>query len=80
MKLRHKIVSGCIVVAAGYLLYDRLLSDAAKQSVEKLVNTTGSAYTKLNDAINVQRSEFVVESDSLPNVQQTKNDWDKLGY
>ena len=80
MKLRHKLLGASVIAAAGYFLYDKLLSDNAKQSVEKLVNATGAAYRKLNEALNAQRSEVVVESDSLPNVQQTNNDWKKLGY
>lgn len=80
MKLRHKLLGGCVIVAAGYLLYNKLLSETAKQSVENLVTATGSAYSKLNEVLNAQRLEVVVGSESLPNVQQSKNDWNKIGY
>lgn len=80
MKLRHKLLSGCVIVAAGYLLYNKLLSETAKQSVENLVTATGSAYSKLNEVLNAQRLEVVVGSESLPNVQQSKNEWNKIGY
>lgn len=80
-----KKLMGCVVVTAtlvgaGYLVYREVLSDEAKQNVEKMVNTVKVSYKRINDVIASVRGDIMTDDGPLPNVQATMQQWKDLGY
>lgn len=76
---------GCVVVTAtlvgaGYLVYREVLSDEAKQNIEKMVNTVKVSYKRINDVIASVRGDIMTDDGPLPNVQATMQQWKDLGY
>lgn len=80
-----KKLMGCVVVTAtlvgaGYLVYREVLSDEAKQNIEKMVNTVKVSYKRINDVIASVRGDIMTNDGPLPNVQATMQQWKDLGY
>lgn len=80
-----KKLMGCVVVTAtlvgaGYLVYREVLSDEAKQNIEKMVNTVKVSYKRINDEIASVRGDIMTDDGPLPNVQATMQQWKDLGY
>ncbi|MCR5393149.1 MAG: hypothetical protein K6E65_07595 [Olsenella sp.] len=80
-----KKLMGCVVVTAtlvgaGYLVYREVLSDEAKQNIEKMVNTVKVSYKRINDVIASVRGDIMTDDGPLPNVQATMQQWKDLGY
>lgn len=80
-----KKLMGCVVVTAtlvgaGYLVYREVLSDEAKQNIEKMVNTVKVSYKRINDVIASVRGDIMTDDGPLPNVQATIQQWKDLGY
>ena len=80
-----KKLMGCVVVTAtlvgaGYLVYREVLSDEAKQNIEKMVNTVKVSYKRINDVIASVRGNIMTDDGPLPNVQATMQQWKDLGY
>lgn len=80
-----KKLMGCVVVTAtlvgaGYLVYREVLSDEAKQTIEKMVNTVKVSYKRINDVIASVRGDIMTDDGPLPNVQATMQQWKDLGY
>lgn len=80
-----KKLMGCVVVTAtlvgaGYLVYREVLSDEAKQNIDKMVNTVKVSYKRINDVIASVRGDIMTDDGPLPNVQATMQQWKDLGY
>lgn len=80
-----KKLMGCVVVTAtlvgaGYLVYREVLSDEAKQNIEKMINTVKVSYKRINDVIASVRGDIMTDDGPLPNVQATMQQWKDLGY
>ena len=79
-KLAEYAVAAAALGVAGYLFYDKFLSDEAKASVENLAKTMKSAYEKVDGFVESTRGHVVEDPALLANVQATKAQWSALGY
>ena len=79
-KLMGCVVVTATLVGAGYLVYREVLSDEAKQNIEKMVNTVKVSYKRINDVIASVRGDIMTDDGPLPNVQATMQQWKDLGY
>ena len=59
--------------------YRVLLTDEARAELRKTVSTVRDAYRQVNESIE-QAEGQVMEEDELPNRQQTRKEWEALGY
>ena len=59
--------------------YRVLLTDEARAELRKTVSTVREAYRQVNESIE-QAEGQVMEEDELPNRQQTRKEWEALGY
>lgn len=59
--------------------YRVLLTDEARAELRKMVSTVRDAYRQVNESIE-QAEGQVMEEDELPNRQQTRKEWEALGY
>lgn len=59
--------------------YSVLLTDEARAELRKTASTIRDAYRQVNESIE-QAEGQVMEEDELPNRQQTRKEWEALGY
>lgn len=79
-----KLIRGVVVIATaagvGYVVYKEVLSDEAKENINKMVDTVKISYRRINEAINSVRGDVMPDDGPLPNVQTTMRQWKDLGY
>ena len=79
-----KLIRGVVVIATaagvGYVVYKEVLSDEAKENINKMVDTVKISYRRINEAINSVRGDVMPDDGLLPNVQTTMRQWKDLGY
>lgn len=80
MKLRYKVAVGALVVVAGYVFYDKVISQEAKDSVKNMAQGVKESYLKIHEVLESMEGEVVDDPNVLPNVQSTKMQWESLGY
>ena len=68
------VLGSCAVVA-----YRVLLTDEARAELKQTAGSVRDAYRKVNESIE-QAEGQVMEEDELPNRQQTRKEWEVLGY
>jgi hypothetical protein len=79
-----KLLRGVVVIATaagvGYMVYKEVLSDEAKENINKMVDTVKTSYRRINEVINSVRGDVMPDDGPLPNVQTTMRQWKDLGY
>lgn len=79
-----KLLGGMVVVATaagvGYVVYREVLSDEARESLKKMIQTVKTSYDRINEVISSVRGDVMPEDGPLPNVQTTMRQWKDLGY
>jgi hypothetical protein len=79
-----KLLRGVVVIATaagvGYMVYKEVLSDEAKENINKMVDTVKTSYRRINEVINSVRGDVIPDDGPLPNVQTTMRQWKDLGY
>ena len=79
-----KLLRGVVVIATaagvGYVVYKEVLSDEAKENINKMVDTVKTSYRRINEVINSLRGDVMPDDGPLPNVQTTMRQWKYLGY
>ena len=79
-----KLLRGVVVIATaagvGYMVYKEVLSDEAKENINKMVDTVKTSYRRINEVINLVRGDVMPDDGPLPNVQTTMRQWKDLGY
>lgn len=80
MKIKNFLIGSIVVTGTGYLLYSRLLSDDAKAEVKKMAHSVYDSYTRVSEIIGTMTGQVIEDPSALPNVQVTKQQWEKLGY
>lgn len=68
------VLGSCVVVA-----YRVLLTDEARAELKKTAGSVRDACRQVNESIE-QAEGQVMEEDELPNRQQTRKEWEALGY
>lgn len=79
MKARHALELVAVLVCAGYLGYRYLLSDTAKDSLTRAVESTQEAYEQMKQALNGQDGERS-ERQARINKARTAEQWSQLGF
>ena len=78
--IRNQVLFWGFVAAAGYVAYQVLLDDEAKNSLNAMGKTVSRSYQQLtgivNDRIGMIMDEDVVEQ----NRQKVREDWADLGF
>lgn len=80
MKIKNFLIGSIVVTGTGYLLYSRMLSDNAKAEVKKMAHSVYDSYTRVSEVIDTMTGQVIEDPNALPNVQITKQQWEKLGY
>lgn len=80
MKVRNAAVGLIIFAAAGYVFYEKILSDDAKVKIEELAQSMQAGYSQISEVIERLTGQVVEDPESLPNVQVTRKQWENLGY
>ena len=79
-----KLLRGVVVIATaagvGYVVYKEVLTDEAKENINKMVDTVKTSYERINEVINSVRGDVMPDDGPLPNVQTTMQQWKDLGY
>jgi hypothetical protein len=79
-----KLLRGVVVIATaagvGYVVYKEVLTDEAKENINKMVDTVKTSYRRINEVINSVRGDVIPDDGPLPNVQTTMRQWKDLGY
>ena len=68
-----KLLRGVVVIATaagvGYVVYKEVLTDEAKENINKMVDTVKTSYERINEVINSVRGDVMPDDGPLPNVQ-----------
>lgn len=80
MKVRNAAVGLIIFAAAGYVFYEKILSDDAKAKIEELAQSMQAGYSQISEVIERVTGQVVEDPETLPNVQVTRKQWENLGY
>lgn len=80
MKIKTAAIGLIIFTAAGYVFYEKILSDDAKSKIEELAQTMQAGYSQISEVIEQITGQVVDDPDTLPNVQLTNQQWKDLGY
>lgn len=79
-----KVLVGAVAIAAvagvGYVVYKEVISEEARQNIQRMVETVKTSYERINDVIASVRGDVMTEDGPLPNVQTTMRQWKDLGY
>ena len=80
MKIKNLLIGSIVVAGTGYLVYNRFLSDNAKDEVRKAAHSIFESYTRVSEIIDNMTGQVIEDPSTLPNVQVTKKQWEQLGY
>lgn len=78
--IRNQILFAAFVCAAGYVAYQVLLDDDAKQGLKSLGSTVGASYTQLTGLVNERIGTIMDEDLVSQNRQKIRDAWADLGY
>ena len=78
--IRNQVIFLGLVAAAGYVAYQVLLDDEAKESLNTMKSTVGNSYRQLTGIIN-DRIGMIMDDDIVEqNRQKVRDDWADLGF
>lgn len=79
-RIRNDAIMLVVLCAAGYIAYQVLLDDEAKESVNALVHTVSDSYNQLTSLVNEHIGTIMDEDVVIQNRQDIRNAWRDLGY
>jgi len=79
-QLRNDVIMVAVVCAAGYIAYQVLLDDQAKQGIRDLTQTVKDSYTSLSGIVNSRIGTIMDEDVVSQNRADIKQAWADLGY
>ena len=79
-RLRNDAIALVVLCAAGYVAYQVLLDDEAKEGVKSLVRTVTDSYQQLSNLVNDHIGTIMDEDVVVQNKTQIMNAWDDLGF
>lgn len=78
--VRNQVLFVGFVCATGYVAYQVLLDDEAKQELKRLFSTVGKSYQQLAGLVN-ERIGVIMDEDLVSqNRQNIRDAWADLGY
>lgn len=79
-RLRNDAIVLVVLCAAGYVAYQVLLDDEAKEGVKSLVRTVTDSYQQLSNLVNDHIGTIMDEDVVVQNKTQIMNAWADLGF
>lgn len=79
-RLRNDAIALVVLCAAGYVAYQVLLDDEAKEGVKSLVRTVTDSYQQLSNLVNDHIGTIMDEDVVVQNKTQIMNAWADLGF
>ena len=79
-RLRNDAIALVVLCAAGYVAYQVLLDDEAKEGVKSLVMTVTDSYQQLSNLVNDHIGTIMDEDVVVQNKAQIMNAWADLGF
>ncbi len=79
-RLRNDAIALVVLCAAGYVAYQVLLDDEAKEGVKSLVRTVTDSYQQLSNLVNDHIGTIMDEDVVVQNKVQIMNAWADLGF
>lgn len=79
-RLRNDAIALVVLCAAGYVAYQVLLDDEAKEGVKSLVRTVTDSYQQLSNLVNDHIGTIMDEDVVVQNKAQIMNAWVDLGF
>lgn len=79
-RVRNDAIMLVVLCAAGYIAYQVLLDDKAKQGISSLVKTVGDSYDKLTGLVDEHIGTIMDEEVVAQNREHIKNAWADLGF
>lgn len=79
-RLRNDAIALMVLCAAGYVAYQVLLDDEAKEGVKSLVRTVTDSYQQLSNLVNDHIGTIMDEDVVVQNKAQIMNAWADLGF
>lgn len=79
-RLRNDAIALVVLCAAGYVAYQVLLDDEAKEGVKSLVRTVTDSYQQLSNLVNDHIGTIMDEDVVVQNKAQIMNAWAGLGF
>ena len=79
-RMRNDAILLCVLCAAGFIAYQVLLDDEAKEGLASLVDTVTDSYNQLTDMVNEHIGTIMDEEAVAQNRQQIKEAWADLGF
>lgn len=80
MKVKNAAIGLIIFTAAGYVFYEKILSDDAKSKIEELARSMQAGYSRISEVIEQVTGQVIDDPEALLNVQVTNQQWKDLGY
>lgn len=79
-RMRNDAIALVVLCAAGYVAYQVLLDDEAKEGVKSLVRTVTDSYQQLSNLVNDHIGTIMDEDVVVQNKTQIMNAWADLGF
>lgn len=79
-RMRNDAIMLVALCAVGYVAYQILLDEEAKESVNSLVRTVSYSYGQLTSMVNEHIGTIMDEDVVIQNRQDIRNAWKDLGY
>lgn len=79
-RMRNDAIALVVLCAAGYVAYQVLLDDEAKEGVKSLVRTVTDSYQQLSNLVNDHIGTIMDEDVVVQNKAQIMNAWADLGF
>ena len=79
-RIRNDAIILVVLCAAGYVAYQVLLDDEAKQGISSLANTVVDSYRSLTNLVDEHIGTIMDEDMVSQNREQIRNAWADLGF
>ena len=79
-RLRNEAIMLVVLCAAGYIAYQVLLDDEAKEGIKSLVFTVRDSYQQMSNLVNDHIGTIMDEDVVIQNKSQIMNAWADLGF
>lgn len=79
-RLRNEAIMLVVLCAAGYVAYQVLLDDEAKEGIKSLVFTVRDSYQQMSNLVNDHIGTIMDEDVVIQNKSQIMNAWADLGF
>ena len=79
-RLRNALILLGILGGSGFVAYQLLLTDDARQSLSKGATTVKDGVATIKEMIDEKRGIVMEDDQPLPNVESTRQEWESIGY